>query len=295
VPGETRSCTSPTRWKTRRMAPSPGGRVRRSSRTSPMRITICSSVHPTGRAPSVTSPRRENTARRAEGPRALRERLTQSQAATAPRTITDRTTQSAGLGEKLTSEYTRGVSAGEPSKSMPPIRCSLPRPAGHSYPILKPLVGAPEGSDYSWHHPLLLLGSGPDPFIGLLKTSSTSCPQWTATRSNQAAQTVRNDIVNIRSGGEMLDLGHPRNQHGDQLDGRIDVDQVVADLPRAYPRRFDLALEPRVLVLLSAARNRATGKGVLIEPEGLPLARLGGYGSPCRSPWSPSLLTRPDA
>ena len=128
VPGETRSWTSPTRWKTRRMAPSPGGRVRKSSRTSPTRTTICSSVHPTGRAPSVTSPRRENTAGRAEGPRALRERLTQSHAATAPRTITARTTQSAGLGEKFTSAYTRGVSAGEPTMSMPTLNCRSPGP-----------------------------------------------------------------------------------------------------------------------------------------------------------------------
>jgi hypothetical protein len=80
-----------------------------------MRTTICSLVHPTGRAPSVTSPRRENTACLAEGPLAERERLTQSQAATAPRTTAARATHSTGLGEKLTSAYTHGVSGGEPT------------------------------------------------------------------------------------------------------------------------------------------------------------------------------------
>jgi hypothetical protein len=89
--------------------------VRRSSRTSPMRTTICSSVHPTGRAPSVTSPRRENTVGLAEGPLAVRVRLTQNQATTAPRTTTPTATHSAGLGEKLTSAYTLGVSGGEPT------------------------------------------------------------------------------------------------------------------------------------------------------------------------------------
>jgi hypothetical protein len=37
--------------------------------------------------------------------------------------------------------------------------------------------------------------------------------------------------VDVPSGGEMLHQGHPRNQRGDQLDGRIEADQHVADLP----------------------------------------------------------------
>jgi hypothetical protein len=48
-------------------------------------------------------------------PLAERERLTQSQAATAPRTTAARATHSTGLGEKLTSAYTHGVSGGEPT------------------------------------------------------------------------------------------------------------------------------------------------------------------------------------
>jgi hypothetical protein len=60
----------------------------------------------------------------AEGPRALRERLTHSHAATAPRTIIARTTQSVGLGEKVTSAYEGRVSAGQPIVSMPQIGVS---------------------------------------------------------------------------------------------------------------------------------------------------------------------------
>jgi hypothetical protein len=47
----------------------------------------------------------------------VRGRLTQSQAATAPRTTEARATHSAGLGEKLTSAYTHGVSGGEPTNA----------------------------------------------------------------------------------------------------------------------------------------------------------------------------------
>ena len=85
------------------VAPSRGARSRRSIRTSPTMTTICSSDHPEGRALSVTSPKRENTAGLAEGPLDLRERLTQSHPADEPRTMIARNTQSAGLGEKLTS------------------------------------------------------------------------------------------------------------------------------------------------------------------------------------------------
>jgi hypothetical protein len=184
------------------MAPSPGGRVRRSSRTSPMRITICSSVHPTGRAPSVTSPRRENTARRAEGPRALRERLTQSQAATAPRTITDRTTQSVGLGEKLTSAYTRGVSACEPSKSMPPIRCSLPGPAGSFVPDPQAPSGRARGQR------LLVASSSPSSWIAGPTLSSDS--------SRPHPRVARNG----------LHSAHPLGQKVSRTRGRFDRGRI---------------------------------------------------------------------
>lgn len=117
VPGETRSRTSPIRWKTRMMALSPGGRSRRSIRTSPMRTTICSSVHPPGRAFSVTFPRRENTAGRADEPLDFRERLTHIQLVKAPRTTIVRITQSAGLGETFTSACMRGVWSTESSAS----------------------------------------------------------------------------------------------------------------------------------------------------------------------------------
>ena len=59
VPEETRTRTSPIKWKTRRIAPSAGGMLRKSILTSPMRVTIYSSDHPFGRALSITSPRRE--------------------------------------------------------------------------------------------------------------------------------------------------------------------------------------------------------------------------------------------
>jgi hypothetical protein len=52
----------------------------------------------------------------------VRECLTQTQAATAPRTTTPRATHSAGLGEKLTSAYTPGVSGGEPTDVNPQQR-----------------------------------------------------------------------------------------------------------------------------------------------------------------------------
>jgi hypothetical protein len=66
----------------------------------------------------VTRPNSANAVGLAEDPPSVRERLIHNQPPTIPRTTTARITQSTGLGEKLTSEYTRGLLPRVPALSI---------------------------------------------------------------------------------------------------------------------------------------------------------------------------------